>query len=566
MKWLASRIFLPIALIGAAVALVMIPGVPPTQAQPAQPAAKLSSDLALIPGEALGFVHVRVAEIWKSDAMTETRKFFQKAGPKALALLDTDFTPAPSTLERMTLVALPFKEQPEPRLVSIFAFSAPFDSAKVRKQYMPNAKEVKAGTKSYFEEKSIGAAIYFPNDTTIVLGDGETLPQFLSLGNKSDSPLKSAIETASTKAMTGCLNLKALPIPPDLMNDVPEDFRPLFKAERLLLSAEMNKEVTLSIQLGFPTAEAAKEGEKGVRKAADFGRQALAEPKAQAEKLVAGKKNADGNRNLEQLAEAIGGVAMLAAVNSLDEFLADPPLKVTGTNLGATVSLPVWATQYIGVSLLSAGLALPAVQKVREAAARTQSTNNLKQIALAMHSYHDVNGTFPPAAICDKKGKKLLSWRVAILPFIEQDNLYKQFKLDEPWDSEHNKKFSSVMIKTYTDPRSTDSSGKTHYKLFVGKDTPFNWVASMKLAGITDGTSNTIMVVAAGDPVEWAKPDDFEFDPEKKLPDLSKPFPILLAAMCDGSVRAIRTDMKDFDKLMKLLIQANDGQVIPNFE
>jgi hypothetical protein len=207
------------------------------------------------------------------------------------------------------------------------------------------------------------------------------------------------------------------------------------------------------------------------------------------------------------------------------------------------------------------------VQKIRNAAARTQSMNNLKQIGIAMHNYHDANGFFPPAAITDKKGKKLHSWRVAILPYIEQNNIYSQLKLDEPWDSEHNKKFTSVSIKTYMDPRIETPAGKTTYRVFVGQKAPFDWVKGRSSLSITDGTSNTIMVVSAGEPIEWAKPEDFEFDPEKALPDLSKPFgPELITAFCDGSLRVLKTDMKDFDKLMKLLIQPSDGMVIPNFE
>src|SRR5438132_8532158 len=92
----------------------------------------------------------------------------------------------------------------------------------------------------------------------------------------------------------------------------------------------------------------------------------------------------------------------------------------------------------IAIIAILIGLLLPAVQKVREAAGRAQSQNNLKQIALAVHNYHDVYGHFPQD-ITDKNGKPILSWRVAILPFIEQDNVYKMFKLDEPWDSENNK-------------------------------------------------------------------------------------------------------------------------------
>ncbi len=73
----------------------------------------------------------------------------------------------------------------------------------------------------------------------------------------------------------------------------------------------------------------------------------------------------------------------------------------------------------------------------------------MKQFGLALHNYYDTNHCLPPAPLVDAKGKPLLSWRVAILPFLEQDNLYRQFKLDEPWDSEHNKKLISKMPKIY---------------------------------------------------------------------------------------------------------------------
>jgi hypothetical protein len=262
------------------------------------------------------------------------------------------------------------------------------------------------------------------------------------------------------------------------------------------------------------------------------------------------------------LPEALGAVAALGGIATLDEILADLPVKRDGTELAAEVVLPQWSTGYVGLAALSAGLGLPAVQKVREAAARTQSMNNMKQIALAMHNYHDATGSLPPAAIVDRKGKKLLSWRVMILPYIEQDNLYKQFKLDEPWDSEHNKKLIPMMPKTYVDPRMPAEPGTTYYKVFVGKDAGFDWVQARKFASFPDGLSNTIMTVTAGDPVEWTKPEDIEFDADKGLPDLSKPFPMVLIGMFDGSVRAMSPKVSK--ETLKRLIMRNDGQVIGN--
>jgi hypothetical protein len=207
-----------------------------------------------------------------------------------------------------------------------------------------------------------------------------------------------------------------------------------------------------------------------------------------------------------------------------------------------------------------------AVQKVREAAARIQSSNNLKQIVLAMHNHESAFGKLPSAAVCDKSGKKLLSWRVAILPYIEQENLYKQFHLDEPWDSEHNKTLIEKMPKTYADPRAGGAAkpGETYYKVFVGKNAAFQWDKGASLLGMADGSSNTIMVAAGGDPVTWTKPDDFECDPtdtKNPLPDLSKPFDRLLLAMCDGSVRQIDlSKLKDAEKKLRAAITPAGGE------
>ena len=99
-----------------------------------------------------------------------------------------------------------------------------------------------------------------------------------------------------------------------------------------------------------------------------------------------------------------------------------------------------------------------------------QCVNNLKQIALAMHNFHAGNNAFPRPAILDEKGKPLLSWRVAILPYIDQQALYDKFKLDEPWDSPHNKALLKEMPAIYRCPIRTKAEPfTTTYRVMVGK-------------------------------------------------------------------------------------------------
>jgi len=531
----------------------------PVQAQ--QPTA----DLKLVPTDALAFVHVQVAQVWKSEAMKDYRKIVEKAGPKALAALDNDFNPPPSTIERVTMVVLSLdKEKGEPNLVTILAFSAPFDSEKVKAQYMPNAKELQAGGKKFYHDLGKELAVHFPDKQTLVFGDEKSISQFLAMPTKADGPLADAIAMAPKYPLIASGNVSALPLPPNFAEQVPEDFRPLLKLQYLTLTAEAGKEYVLRLQAKFPNAADAAAGEKSIRKAAEMGRAQLEQPRKEAEAMVFGKQQ-PGPRNIEELPPAVAGIAGLGGLNTLDEILADLPLKLEGNALTATVTVPSYLGQYMNFAMVGAGLALPAVQKVRSAAARTHSMNNLKQIALAMHNYESANGRMPSAAICDKNGKPLLSWRVAILPYIEQDNIYNSFKLDEPWDSEHNMKVGSkIRVKVYEDPRMPSDPTKpqtTYYKVFVGKDAGFEVSKPLNFAQFLDGLSNTVMVAAAGEPVIWWKPEDFEFDAKKKVPDVTKPFDVLLVAMFDGSVRALQPkNIKDFDTMLKSLITRAGGE------
>ncbi len=209
-------------------------------------------------------------------------------------------------------------------------------------------------------------------------------------------------------------------------------------------------------------------------------------------------------------------------------------------------------------------LLLPAVQSAREAARRAQCVNNLKQIGLAMHNYESANGTFPKAAITDKQGKALLSWRVAILPYIESGGLYQKFKLDEPWDSPHNKALLKEMPQTYQCPsRGTAEPFTTTYQGFVGKGAFFESGKGTPLAQITDGTSNTLMVVEAKQAVPWTKPDDLPFDPGAAASFFgagsSHPGGFN-AALADGSVRFLKTTTSP--DVIRALITRNGGEVV----
>jgi hypothetical protein len=152
---------------------------------------------------------------------------------------------------------------------------------------------------------------------------------------------------------------------------------------------------------------------------------------------------------------------------------------------------------------------------------RTRSINNLKNIALAIHNFHDANKSLPsPSMPHPQTGKPLLSWRVAILPYLDEVELYNQIKKDEPWDSPHNRQFWNKMPKAFQLP-GKPADDKTYYQVFAGPGSafpntkrpgpPFTMKSGLTLVGITDGSSNTIFIVEAANAVNWMKPEDISF-------------------------------------------------------
>ena len=212
----------------------------------------------------------------------------------------------------------------------------------------------------------------------------------------------------------------------------------------------------------------------------------------------------------------------------------------------------------------------PALANAQAAASIQISMNNLKQLMLAMHNYHDTYLHFPAAYGKKKDGTKLLSWRVYLLPFLDQDKLYKEFRLDEPWDSEHNKKLIEKMPPVFASPAlpaELAKKGMTTYVVPVGDKTVFAGADGTNISQITDGTSNTIAILEtdAAHAVIWTKPDDLVIDWKAPLKGLTGIWKSgnnsrFLTGFCDGSVRAISDKIDPL--IMKKLLQMNDGEPI----
>ncbi len=257
---------------------------------------------------------------------------------------------------------------------------------------------------------------------------------------------------------------------------------------------------------------------------------------------------------------------MVPGVKEVNSRLFPSSTTVTVNSEGAVLShreaIPTMSSP--AATVVAIAYLLPTIRASLDAARRAQCVNNLKQIALAMHNCVSANNRFPRAASVNANGKLLLSWRVAILPYLGHQELYNKFNLDEPWDSSHNKPLIREMPAVYLCPdRVKPESFTTTYQVIVGNGAIFEKDQDVGVVDVTDGTSNTVMVVEAKNAVPWTKPEDLTFDPAA-APSLcgagsSHPGGFN-ATMGDGSVRFIRDtiDLKKF----RSMITRNQGEVV----
>jgi len=526
---------------------------------------KVRADLSAVPGNAVGFVHIRVAELWKSDACKDLRAMVEKAGSDALDAFDRRFVPAPSSIDRITVVMLMPDRGGEPPLVVVLSTSKPFDKEKFLKGALPGATEEKTGSSSLYIDAKTGVGLHVIDNQTFAFGSIDVMRHYVTLKGGGSGAFELALRDTGKHQIVAALNSSLLP--GEAIGSLPPPLQPLARARLIQLGADIGQDIRFDLKLKFADDTAAKAGEDAAKEGVKMAREALAKLRKEVEgKLMS--KDGPATSPISELPETALALVALGSLKQADEMLKDLPVKREGAALATSATIPAGPyTTMLSMSGFSAALLLPAVQKVRMSAGRMQNQNNLKQIALAMHNYASVYDRLPAAAICDKNGKPLLSWRVSILPFIEQDNLYKSFHLDEPWDSEHNKKLISQMPRVYAIAGvNAPGDTNTHYRVFFGNGAGFDLRKGIRFQDISDGTSNTIMIVEASDAVPWTKPEEVEFDPNKPLPKLGKQIPDgFNVAMFDGSVRFISKSVSE--KTLKALITRAGGEIIgPDFE
>jgi prepilin-type processing-associated H-X9-DG protein len=532
--------------LAAVVAALMTPAQQPAAADPA---VQLPVGLQYVPTDAAVFAHFDFAPLWKSPLGDTFRKTKVAQLDRALKemtalsgltlgdLLTATFYIAdlkqPQDMERFGLIVTTAKAYDRDILLKALADSPDAKNGKFENKANVVRISSKDARRSLFVDLSDDKRMAFG----INLKDEPKADP-----RRDDGPHSPLLKQAPGAAMVGGVNFANLPdeIRRDDQNFPPQmrAFLPIFKAETLSLVAKMTgKELSLSLAVRTPNKQLAGDVEKSLDILRGLAKVGLDE----GEKAIKqAEKDGDDLKDLRPLLKVAGDV------------LKTGKLDVDDRTATATLTVPTDVPYGAFVELVSGG----------KVTSNASNQNNLKQLGLAMHNYHDANGALFPSYLVDKKGKPTLSWRVLALPYVEQENLYKKFKLDEPWDSEHNLKVykDNPMPQVYLNTGDKAEDKTTRYRVFTGNGAGFDATGRLKITDMADGTSNTIAIVTAATAVPWTKPDELEFDPEKEVVKLLHfKGDRCNVAFFDGSVRSLSP--KTTDITLKAAITRAGGEV-----
>jgi hypothetical protein len=540
----------------------------------AQEKTDLPAELAVVPQDSIAFVHVRPAELGSSGLFNGFRKLFPQETDAFVKSLGEDpaeteslsvLFPSPNALGEAFPGLWDGSSHPSELLVMIETTVKPFDRTNVLQRVLGNgAIEKKHQGKTYFASRPktsyiTQGAVYFVNDRTYIYAMTEGIMQKTLEGlgrQRNASPLDAALALAGQKRQLVLgLNLThpvLAKVRKQTMDDLrrPDIFRPhplraplaalapLLEVRSAALAVSLDKDIRLEGEATFPSERHAADASDQLKDALVLFRL-----------FFVGQMRGELRRQMREMIDADEGSLVFGkdvlipskrSVTFPDRDIKPIAMAEQLLQHGESCLRKVKVEQrQATLRVLAQVPSLPDTLEARareEVAAeikaaqdpnrlRKKSADRLRQMMLAIHSYHDVYRQFPAPAICDAVGKPLLSWRVAILPYVEEQALYLQFRLDEPWDSAHNIKLLPKMPGIYTPLGvTTKEPHTTFYQVFTGPEAVFGLNAKRRFTDITDGISSTIGIVEAGDPVPWTKPVDVVYDAKKPLPRLGGMF------------------------------------------
>jgi len=235
------------------------------------------------------------------------------------------------------------------------------------------------------------------------------------------------------------------------------------------------------------------------------------------------------------------------------------PPELAGWKNGFTITRFVVVAVF-GILLF---MLLPPSQRTSGGHRRTQCLNQIRQVALAMINYENENRHFLPAYIADENGKPMHSWRVLLLPYLNQDELYQRYSMDEPWDGPNKSKLHDEIAHLYRCPKSDSRAHGSVYALITGEGTAFDGDKTINYQDLSDGYANTILMVEIFDPdFHWMKPQDIPIEQflESTAQQTANHSGNRNIATFGGATYSISTDTPK--QALRKLVEIADGEVV----
>lgn len=530
--------------------------------------AALPSDLDAVPRDAAAFVHVRAADVWKNEALADLRRYVKKAGAETLKQFEDMFTPNPADVERVTFVMLtsqsmgspiPYRVDPENRsALVIVSMRKPYDRLDLIKAI--GFREKFYQRHLYYFNEEMWSGLVLIDDKTFLFGSEDSVIEYFNRSGRKTGPMQSALEEAAKPHLAvlgwGPRSVAEL----GTLQFVPPNIKPLFEADCMVASFDIKERMELNLRFEFAKKDAAAEGAKALRATLDLGRAGLGMGINELETEFQRNKE---NVEITDLPAKFGLLVALGFMRDLDDLMKNAKIE----QVGSTVRVPF---DYQKLTPAQNAVAMMMMGSFAFLGVRSSATFNtvgeeiggkgnpnedhLRKLAEAMEKYHADKKHYPPPAMLDKDGRPVLSWRVALLPYMDQQDLYNQFRLDEPWDSLHNKKLIQKMPRTLKGTEPWGKRLKTVDFIVTGPDAAFQDLKKGPKRGDVNNKSVFLMFTEAGDPgVYWTKPMDLRYEANKPLPKIwgryGRRIHVLLK---DGTYKALQPNS---DAELKKLIE-----------
>jgi hypothetical protein len=528
------------------VSSISLPPTPDLISLPATEPDPLPPDLALVPPDAVGFVSVREADLMEAPQFGELRDRIAKDNRQADQLIEAGFTAVPALLgiepaevERATLV---FLETPR----NNSSYQSYLMIVSTKKPYDPVGRPMLTNLL-----KALPAFALQPlNDHLLLVGPSEEVLREFSKRTATPQPqgrLAAALRVAAQVRYHAVIGLN---LPSEYLKTFGEKLPANFQKDVLPVTETQTANIALTLAPLAPDAggglvlqiDARLTFADAIR--AKSGLEAVSAGLALLQAHLTQLKERLANHEIkpEDLARQLSGASPLgfASLQFLDPAVyALVKAKVEQQNDTVHVLLSFRTDAPV---LDVNGFRFDAQAWVKDANNRTSRVRRLEAIGKGLKQYDEVRGRLPPAELRGPDGRPLLSWRVLLLPYLGQEKLFHQFRLDEPWDGPNNRLLLEQMPSVYAAPAETSATSTTPYQVLVAKGTPFEVGLDLSLKKLLGRKKTCILVVEAGETVPWTKPIDLPVSPEGPPPKLGGQSgePGFAALFADGSARFFR--------------------------